>query len=199
MINKKTALILGKSNKFIKIIKNYYKFNKITILGWREIKLKKIKNKFNYIFVCGFDYRSFNNNLNTFKQKNIFHPYKQIKLSANKYTKIIYIDTFGSSKFTFSRYEYAKKYLGYLISKNFKNKYIFSCDVIKHNNSILIYGNFFYKLVFRILIFLKIVKSVELKDIFEMDNVDIKYIPKPKFLKFSRSLFIDRLLRLLSI
>ena len=58
---------------------------------------------------------------------------------------------------------------------------------------------FFYKLVFRILIFLKIVKSVELKDIFEMDNVDIKYIPKPKLLKFSRSLFIDRLLRLLSI
>ena len=57
----KKIIVLGKSKKFIKIIKELYVNYEINNFSWREIdKIRNFKllSNINIIFVCGYDYNS---------------------------------------------------------------------------------------------------------------------------------------------
>ena len=57
----KKIIVLGKSKKFIKIIKELYINYEIQNFSWREIdKIRNLRlsSNINIIFVCGYDYNS---------------------------------------------------------------------------------------------------------------------------------------------
>tara|TARA_B100000767_G_C19686731_1_gene502111 strand:- start:22 stop:654 length:633 start_codon:yes stop_codon:yes gene_type:complete len=200
--------VLGKSLKFIKEIKKNYNHNTLTIIPWRQIEiyLGKKKNKYDLIFIGGFNFDIYKKKLSFFKKKNIFQPFKLIKKISNKKTLIIYINTqkTNNNDYTFSRYRYAKQKLAYLIYKGFENSIIFNSDLIKVKNHISINSNTFSKSIFYFFSFLKLIKTIDIEKIFlEINNMTtLKKCQKQKnikgyFLQMSRTQFLDRILRLI--
>tara|TARA_Y100000591_G_C21816093_1_gene690805 strand:+ start:792 stop:1457 length:666 start_codon:yes stop_codon:yes gene_type:complete len=212
----KNIAIIGKSPKFIKIIYSLFSKSCIQKYSWRSItslKLndKLIKNKPDLIFICGYDYQSYWYSFKRYYDYNISAPLRLVKFLKKKNTLIIYIDTANKVKSqrhilkrsTFSRYEYAKKELGYNLYKNFDNLKILSVPIIKDNkNKAEIYGNIITKKLFNFLIYINLVNSInttKLKRLIKNINLVKKnYKPvklKPLNLKIPRSLMIDRILR----
>ncbi len=98
---KDKILVLGKSPKFIKILKNIYKKDKIQTISWRDINIinkKKLTKKPSIILVCGYDYGSHWYSFKKFYDMNITIPYQFIKSISKEKTKIIYIDTIDHLK-----------------------------------------------------------------------------------------------------
>ena len=191
-------IIIGYSRKFINAIKNKYNNKKIHIFHWRKLVRKKI-NKNVVIFVCGFDYDSLSSDLNIFLHNNVFKIIKFIK-RFKKIKKIYYINTFSKKKLnTFSRYNYAKNLLGYELQSNFINVQIVSIPTIVRNNKPLIHGNMFSKIIFYILIKLKLIETIEIQNISQLFNSSMKKNKIKKihgsYLELPRNVFIDRLLR----
>tara|TARA_B100001057_G_C22575786_1_gene842993 strand:- start:184 stop:819 length:636 start_codon:yes stop_codon:yes gene_type:complete len=204
----KKIIILGKSKKFIIGIKKYYNFNNLKIVPWRRIINYKpnINEAYDLIFVCGFDFSAYHKNLDYFIKVNINHPIKLIKKISRKNTQIIYINTQNINKknFTLSRYNFAKQQLGYQISKNFKNIAILKTDLILDKNKISIHSNYASKIVFLLLVKLKIIKTIEVKKIFieinKLLNTTSHQAQKNMLgflLKIPRTQFIDRFIRFL--
>ena len=213
---KNKIIILGKSTKFIKILKNIYKKDIIQIISWRNtdiIKKKQLIKKPNIIFVCGYDYQSHWYSFKKFYDKNIKFPHQFIKSISKEKTKIIYIDTMEnlnnkkkSKKISLSRYEFAKKMLRYKLLKNFKYINVIEFPpIINKNQEPMIYGGPITKIIFKFLINYKLVDSISInklkKKLYEEKNL-IKAFrassPKQLLLKIPRPLFVDRFLRMIS-
>lgn len=212
----KDIAIIGKSPKFIKIINSLFNKSRIEKYSWRSINSLKlneklIKNKPDLILICGYDYQSYWYSYKRYYYYNVTAPLRLVKFLKKKNTLIIYIDTankaknqrYALKKSTFSRYEYAKKELGYNLYKNFTNLKILSVPIIKDNkNKAEIYGNIITKTLFNILIHINLVNSINItklkKLIKNINLVKKNYRPvklKPLNLKIPRSLMIDRILR----
>ena len=213
---KNKIIVLGRSQKFIKILKSIYKKHTIQIISWRNInaiKKKQLIKKPNIIFVCGYDYESHWYSFKKFYDKNITYPFQFIKSIATEKTKIIYIDTIehlNNKKkhkiFIFSRYEFAKKMLRYKLIKKFKYINIIEFPpIINKNKEPMIYGGVITKKIFKFLIIYKLINCVNInklkKKLYEEKNL-IKAFrassPKQLLLKIPRPLFVDRFLRMIS-
>ena len=213
---KDKILVLGKSPKFIKILKNVYKKDKIVIISWRNINIinkKKLTKNPSIIFVCGYDYGSHWYSFKKFYDINITIPFQFIKSISKKKTKIIYIDTIDylknkkkHKKFTLSRYEFAKKMLRYKLIKKFKYINIIELPpIIDKNKEPMIFGGKITKKIFKFLINYKSVNSININKLKKKLHKEKKFIetfrasyPKQLLLKIPRSLFIDRFLRMIS-
>jgi len=201
-------VILGKSQKFIKEIKKNYNYNTLTIIPWRQIELYLNKKKIVYdlIFLAGFNFGIYQKNLILFKNKNIYEPFKLLERISNKKTLIVYINTQKNNNkyFTLSRYKYAKQKLAYLIYKRFQNSIIFNSDLIKVENRISINSNVPSTFIFHFFLIFGLIRTIEIKKIFlEINNMIIlKTRLKQRdingyFLHFSRTQFVDRMLRII--
>lgn len=211
----KKIIVLGKSKKFIKIIKEIYVNCEINILSWRgleKIKDYKFLSNTDIIFICGYDYNSQWYSYNKYYKVNISNPYKLIGLIAKKNTFLLYVDTINKIKKNtilktpiLSRYEYAKKMLRYkLIKKFIKIKIIELPPIISNNSDVDIFGNKLTKIIFKFLIFIKLINSIKISKIKKRflikKNFNKKYkLSKPisLLLYIPRPIFIDRLLRII--
>ncbi len=131
-----------------------------------------------------------------------------------KSTKILYINTLNKikrnnlsvQKKTLSRYQYAKQELAYRLYNKFKSVKILEIPVIKNKkNNSNIHGGIITKMLFNLLIYLKLINSINnngiKKLIMNKDNNKNLIIPrktKPIFLGIPRSLLLDRILRIIS-
>ena len=213
---KDKILVLGKSPKFIKILKNIYKKDKIQTISWRDINIinkKKLTKKPSVILVCGYDYGSHWYSFKKFYDMNITIPYQFIKSISKEKTKIIYIDTIDHlknkkkhKKFTLSRYEFAKKMLRYKLIKKFKYINVIELPpIIDKNKEPMIFGGIITKKIFKFLINYKLINSINInklkkklyKEKYFIKAFRVSY-PKQLLLKIPRSLFIDRFLRMIS-
>ena len=216
VMKKKNIVILGKSLKFNKIISSIFPKSNIKVFSWRSIiKLKLdqkiVKKKVDLILVCGYDFSSHWYPFKKYYDINITSPLKLINFLSTNKTLILYIDTIYKikkisqikKKYTLSRYEYAKKELGYKLFKKYYNLKILNVPIIKNNkNKVEIFGSRFMITLFNFLLFLDLVNSVttsELKKMIRSSiNEKIQISPfkiKPLGLSIPRSLLIDRLLR----
>ena len=205
--------IIGNSQKFIKIIKEAYPNSSINIIPWRKcftfIQKQTRNSTPDLILVCGYDYESGFYQYEKYKLCNIEYPLQLINFLAGENTKIIYIDTLLSSKkMTFSRYVYAKNCLrNKLICANLNIKTIHFATITDELGKINIYGDNFSKKIFSVLKKMNVVKINTFDSIRKrlIDDIFNPCLPskeevitiKPLLLRFKRSLFADRLLRLL--
>ena len=214
----KKIIIIGKSEKFTKIIKKLYCNYKIDIFPWRKINNTPnydSKKKISLIFICGYDYKSQWYNYKKYYNTNISNPIKFIKKNANKKTTLIYIDTVGkikshsklnSNKLILSRYEFAKKKLRYELTRNFnKIKIIELPPVVDNNSNADIFGGIIEKKIFNLMIYFKIIDYISYRTLYKkflkIDKLKKNYRftkPKSKMLNIPRPLFIDRCLRLIT-
>lgn len=215
--NKLKVVIVGNSQKFISIFKSIYKNSYIKEYSWRSIidldfKKEKLFKYPNVIFICGYDYKSQWYLFKRYYSSNVLMPLKLVKFLANSNTKIIYIDTISKvfkdykkkSKYTYSRYEFAKKELRNKLNKNFRNLKVIEIAPLKTKNEVLIHGSFITKLIFKILIKLSLIKTTDIKHIkkkiisnlYSKQKLNI-YKLNPRLLLIPRSLFLDRLARLM--
>lgn len=210
MKTKKKILILGKSNKFIKLVKKIYPESKFIIVSWREINsydlsLKFLKKYIKVVFLCGYDYSSQLYNYERYYQANVSGPLKFLKKIIKKSCKIIYINTLSENKIsTYSRYEFAKIELALELKKNYPNFYNVNIPtIINKNDRPLIIGSFFQKIFFNLLIKQKIIKTINERQLFlflkKLEKNQITKPLKPMLLSFRRTLFIDRLLRMINV
>ncbi len=215
-MNKKKIAIIGKSNKFIKILKSLYPNSQCAVYSWRfisNLNYKKILFKADIIFICGYNYNSQWYSYDQYYSSNVTMPIKLTKILSKKKTIIIYINTisnikknnYNKSKYTFSRYEFAKKELAYKLYRNFKLLKILEIPVIKNRkNTAYIHGSYTTLIILNILIYFKLIKTISINDIKSLiiNKINLKeknapYRLKPFFLKIPRSLLLDRFLRLL--
>ena len=131
-------------------------------------------------------------------------------MSTSK-TLILYIDTICKIKknsqikkrYTFSRYKFAKKELGYKLFKKYHNLRIINVPIIINNkNKVEIFGNKFMTTLLNFLLYLNLINSVTISKLKKMirDSISKKiqsepFKMKPLGLSIPRSLFLDRLLR----
>ena len=193
---KKKIIIIGNSNKFKKIFKSIYLNSKIVVYPWRKIcLLLKKPNDLNkmadIILISGYDYQSQWYSFDKYYWSNITQPLKLVNLLIRKKTKIFYIDTIGSitkknkfsKNFTFSRYHFAKKELAYKLYRKFKSLTILETPVIIKSNKAQIYGGLFTKLLFNILVYYKLINTINYENIKKIiltnnSNSKNKFIPK---------------------
>ena len=86
--------------------------------------------------------------------------------------------------------------------KNFKNIKIIQSPPIKEKKEVLVFGGFLTKFIFKLLIRLKLIKTIDIKTLKKEIIFNLKIKKKlrikdlnPIFLSVPRSLFLDRLLR----
>ena len=212
---KQKIIILGNSNKFIKIIKSIYKSSSIQIYPWRlisnyNLKKKKLIKTPEKIFICGYDYQSQRYSFERFYNSNVTMPLNFTKFLSNKKTRIIYIDTLDKisnnekkKNYTFSRYEFAKKELAFKLNKNFKNLENLKTPPIVDKDKVLIHGEFLTKLIFKFLIRFSLIKTIDIKELKKkiiQSNFKRKKEKKrinPVLLNIPRTLFLDRLVRII--
>ena len=212
---KKKIIIIGNSYKFIKILKELYPNYEIIIYHWRtglNLNLqKKFSEKADIIFICGYNYESQWYTYSKYYHSNITAPLKLVNFLIKKNTKILYVNTssrikkndLSMQKKTLSRYQFAKQELAYKLYNKFKSLKILEISVIKDKrNNPDIRGSKITKILFKFLIYLNLIKSInntEIKKlIINKNNNNNLIVPKrlkPIFLKIPRSLLLDRILR----
>tara|TARA_B100000780_G_scaffold264326_1_gene218879 strand:- start:1191 stop:1847 length:657 start_codon:yes stop_codon:yes gene_type:complete len=216
---KKKIAIIGYSHKFIKILRELYPNSEIFIYHWRKIHKVQIKNnnsliKADIIFICGYNYQSQWYSYREYYLSNITAPLKLVKFLTKKSTKILYANTLGKIKKndlsiqrrTLSRYQFAKQELACKLYGRFKTLIILEIPVIKDSkNNANIYGGKITKIIFKLMIYLKLINTINNKGIKEMIlyRINSKNLMSPKklrpfFLKLPRSLLMDRILRFIS-
>ena len=213
---KKKIIILGRSQKFITIIESLYIHHEINILPWRKLDKHKKNRSYknvNIIFVCGYDYNSQWYDYDKYYSMNVVSPLKFIKTISGKNTFLFYIDTIGKLKtkknnknLILSRYEFAKKKLrNELIKKFDKIQIIELPPLLDKNFNISIFGSKFTKIIFKFLISIKLINSINLKSIKKKFLIKNNFNKEYKsynlhtmLLNIPRPLFIDRFLRIIS-
>ena len=213
---KKKIIILGRSQKFISIIKSLYIDHEIDIFSWR--KLEKYKNyRFykdpNIIFVCGYDFNSQMYDYTKYYRINVLFPLKFINRMCGKNTFLFYIDTVSKlnkkkndKNLIFSRYEFAKKKLRNELIKKFNKIQIIELPpLLDKNFDVNIFGSKFTKIIFKFLISIKLINSINLQNIKKKFLIKSNFNKKYKsynlhtlLLNIPRPLFIDRFLRIIS-
>ena len=205
IFNYKNILVLGCSKKFLKYIEDNFRYKTLNIIPWRNTKISLDQNiKVDIIIICGYDYGSSNYFYRKYYNININRPFSIVKKFSKSGSIILYINTTTIKNYTFSRYYYAKHRLNEKLRKSFKNVISVELPTIVNKGHIEIFGFEFTKIIFKILIFLKVIKYIEYKNIpFKINNnlsnnIQTKFVKiKGKFLKFPRNLFLDRILRLI--
>lgn len=200
--------LLGNSPTFISAVQIAYPRAKILVLPWRDCSNAFEKHKTSspdILLVCGYDYKSSQYQYQNYYDKNISNPYHAIELIAGDNTTIFYINTIApKNRFTFSRYLFAKNNLGYLLQCNFPQFVNISIPtIIDEKEGPQIHGGPITKLLFSTLIKFKVVDAIkkellaknleaysEKKKSFKITMID------GRFLEAKRSLFTDRLLRI---
>jgi|TARA_B110000027_G_scaffold132408_1_gene158516 hypothetical protein len=215
---KKKIVIIGNSLKFIKILKELYPNFEIIVYHWRSnlnIHLqKKLVKKPDIIFICGYNYESQWYAYSKYYHSNITAPLKLANFLIKKSTKILYVNTLNKikrnnlsmQKKTLSRYQYAKQELAYRLYNKFKSVKILEIPVIKNKkNNSNIHGGIITKMLFNLLIYLKLINSINNNGIKKLimnkdNNKNLTTPRKPKsiFLGIPRSLLLDRILRIIS-
>ena len=188
MKKKKYIVILGKSLKFKKIISSIFPQSNIKVFSWRSIKKFKldknvIEKKADLILVCGYDFLSHWYSFKKYYEINISFPLKLIAFLSTNKTLILYIDTTykikknsqTKKKYTLSRYEYAKKELGYKLFKKYHNLKTLNVPIIKNNkDKAQIFGNKFMTTSFNFLLFFNLINSVTISKLKIMIRDSIK-------------------------
>jgi hypothetical protein len=212
----KNIIILGRSKKFIDIIKKIFPESKIDIYSWRYLK-KNYKKKTIYtdlIFICGYDFKSQWYSYKEYYNININYPLKFIKKISKKNIFIIYFNTINKlninskKKYTLSRYEFAKKELSRILCRIYNNVKILNVPlIIDKGNNIDIFSSKFENFILRIMIYFNLLKTIKIRELnrkiintINKINIKKKYKNdklKPIFLSIPRSLLIDRFLRYL--
>ena len=197
-------LILGQSEKFIKIFSELYPNSELVVFSWRCLQANSsIKSDFEIVVVCGYDYDSYFASFENFLRVNVYDVIDFLENLTSR-TKLIYIDTADSRrKYTFSRYLYAKKLLAVELYESFikTDFYIIKPNTIVNENNAEIKGGILTQIVFYFLINLNLIKTTSRNDI----ALSIKggfgkveappCCPIPVLLNWKRTKFLDRLLR----
>ena len=207
MLYYKNIIILGASSKIINFLEKNLKYKSLTIVPWRQINLKKKLNTYaDLIIVCGYDYSSYKYEFKKFYNINVLIPLQFIKKNYCNKTSIIYINTLFSKKRTYSRYYFAKHKLYEELKKNFYHFKSAALPLVINNKKIDVYGSNFNKYLFKILLYFKLIKSINYNKVSSTINLLLKknykkntYQAKVKgyFLKIPRTILLDRILRLI--
>ena len=197
-------LILGKSEKFIKIFSELYPNSELEVFSWRCLQTKSsIKSDYGIIVVCGYDYDSYFASFENFLRVNVYNVIELLE-SLTSIKKIIYIDTADSPKiYTFSRYLYAKKLLAVELYKSFRKTDIcvIKPNTIVNKNNAEIKGGVVTRIIFYFLIKLKLIKTTSINHIslcIKNSSGKLETLPScpiPVLLDWKRTKFLDRLLR----
>jgi len=205
----KKILIVGSSKKFITVIRTLFPEAQLTVVAWRDSVLSRSdeKSDIDLIFICGYDYKSNIYLYQKYLDVNVNAPIHLIRHYYSDHTKLIYVNTIPSHKgYTFSRYLYAKNLLAIHLQASGYQMHLLSVPtIVGPGNNIEIFGSPFSKGLFNLLIKTRLVKTVNLEElkqivkhkIYEPYNEVLISPLIPKCLKIRRTLFIDRLLRLL--
>lgn len=209
----KKIVLIGQSQKFIKLIRDQFTDANIIVVPWRcsRDQAKKIHycryKKIDLIIVCGYDYRSSLYNYEKYINVNVSLPLSLIRNISNSKTKIVYISTLRvSKKSTWSRYQYAKNELAIQLSKEFRAFEMLNAPTIINQSGFAdIYGGFFTHLIFNSLNKVGFLRSINIDSLkinllrkINKKKTQVKVLAlKPRFLTIKRPLFLDRLLRLI--
>ena len=209
----KNILIIGKSNKFIKITAELFGDECLEILPWRmcSVALNHKEfgtKKFDLIIVCGYDYTSNLYAFEAYYKCNVELPFTIVTklMNNNRDAKIIYIHTLSSNKkYTYSRYYYAKNELAMKLSKNYSNCMVLRApSIVNECQKLDIYAGPITKSIFNLMKDFNILKTTtisELKNqiIEKLNNKELQSYEKtvPRLLNIRRNIFTDRMCRLL--
>jgi hypothetical protein len=197
-------LLLGNSAKFEIIVSKLWPESILEKMPWRCMNANLTMNKFDKIVVCGYDYESSKYNFEDFIHVNVTSATNFLSLVCTEKTHLIYINTFpGKKKFTFSRYLYAKQLLAFELIKLFKNTYLINTPTILVDNGKTNSSFTINPVIVNVLSKFKIIKVICFDELlrviknYKITSTKKVFVPRPIFLKFSRSIFLDRLMRIL--
>jgi hypothetical protein len=197
-------LLLGNSNKFEYLVLKLWPKSVIEKVSWRQMTSKGIKNNFDKIFICGYDYESSKYPFKDFLFANVDRPFHFLIYIQNNKTDLIYINTLPASKnFTFSRYLFAKQLLAFNLTNFFKKIYILNIPTIIPNKDIFNSSYGINPVVINLLLKLYIIKAIDFDGLINIIKNYKKHlktavnVPKPIFLRLPRTIFVDRFMRIL--
>lgn len=200
------VLLLGKSPKFENVVRELYPYAEVQVVSWRGEK--QYSGSPDLIVVCGYDYASSCYAYHQYLNVNVNQPFMFVSHLASNNTKVLYIDTeFASKIITFSRYRYAKNQLASLLQKRVSHFFILHIPtVVNENSQADIFGGMLFKLIFNAFIRFKVIQTITLLEVKAKTSTLLNSEPssdvivslQPKWLRFKRTLFIDRLLRFLN-
>ncbi len=209
-VNIKKIVLLGQSQKFTHLVHLLFDKAEISTIPWRNcMNHLNSSKKFSpdLVVVCGYDYASSHYAFEEYIDVNVSQPYEVISAMCDHTTRVIYIDTeHGANHFTFSRYQYAKNLLAQRIVSDFHYaQVLITPTILNKAGEADIHGGFFTRLIFNFFIRLGLVKSISLEalsnqffDVFKNNNQVNFRVLTPRFLTIRRTLFADRLLRLIN-
>ena len=185
-------LIIGSSYTIKDTFKKKYLIDELTFLDFRQLWDERKLQQFDKIILSGFHRKILN------KNKNIINTYIEeynnfIIYLLNHCTELYLISTFIPNKISFSRVVF---FYQNLIIKIFSYKNIFILSFPK-----IIDSSFKEKISYKILNIFKISFTEQNYLIKHTEKFILKQISKPKyfFLKIPRTMFLERLLRILDV
>ena len=208
-------LIVGKSTKFIHLMKSLYPDAQLIIASWRTLGDANTRKtialeKIDLALICGYDYSSYMSAYHSYINRNVMIPLTALTPLADKAVPMIYIDTMdGSKNYTFSRYLYAKKLLGMRLSNTLTNLVTLTIPTISDARGKLdIYSGWFTKQLFAAIQKLGLVHTISPDDLQAQLVHAISGFTKPDRLsqacnvpqaiglQWPRPLLLDRALRI---
>ena len=185
-------LIIGSSYTIKDTFKKKYLIDELTFLDFRQLWDERKLQQFDKIILSGFHRKILN------KNKNIINTYIEeynnfIIYLLKHCTELYLISTFIPNKISFSRVVF---FYQNLIIKIFSYKNIFILSFPK-----IIDSSFKEKISYKILNIFKISFTEQNYLIKHTEKFILKQISKPKyfFLKIPRTMFLERLLRILDV
>jgi len=198
-------LIIGNSSHLCEAIRLAYPDHEIKVIPWRSDFHEMAQMHSDLVFIVGFDYSSYMKRFEDYMDINVTQPLLAVQRFAKPSADRVYIATQnGFRNYTFSRYRYAKEKLGKALISQSTNSYVVRFDTFAtSNHEPLVKGGAITKLMFRCLVKVGVVKSVDmftvakrLKTYQTSSSNDLRDI-KGILMALPRPQFIDRLMRLL--
>lgn len=185
-------LIIGSSYTIKDTFKKKYLIDELTFLDFRQLWDERKLQQFDKIILSGFHRKILNKNKNIIN--TYIEEYNNFVIYLLKHcTELYLISTFIPNKISFSRVVF---FYQNLIIKIFSYKNIFILSFPK-----IIDSSFKEKISYKILNFFKISLTEQDYLIKHTEKFILKQISKPKyfFLKIPRTMFLERLLRILDV
>lgn len=197
------TLLIGNSEHLGNIIRKIYPSNEIKTIPWRRKFEENFSERYDLIFIIGFDFDSFNKKYIEYLIVNIYNPLLTIKNYSKSTTDLVLISTSqGKRKFTLSRYRYAKELLSDKLMSSHINFYVLRFDTfIDKYKFPMIKGNILTKVIFKCLSEIKAIKTTDMAAVSQKIEGYKKYkMNKPSNIKgilldLKRTQFLDRLAR----
>ncbi|BDU57293.1 hypothetical protein LMORI2_02750 [Limnohabitans sp. MORI2] len=195
-------LLIGRSSKFEYVVKQAWPEALLTIISWRNTGF--IEGSYDKIILCGYDYESYMHDYEKYINVNVYWQLHRLnKMNLSK-ADIIYINTYGIFNwYTFSRYVFAKLKLASLLTDNFNSVYILNVPTVLNNMMWKSSYSSINPLILDLLLKLKMVtvintiELIELVKCYNLRSGPLRKCPMPFMLNIKRSIFIDRLMRLI--